>query len=202
MRSYSVVQDEGVASAADTVQAQTTALLSCIGIVFFCQHSWLAGMFHYGASSLYHPRVRRTIITMINDLGPSHIFLTAPPIATSLNYGQGSTQQDRNRLDRFLGRYAGGITRQWLPDQTWSSYGVWDGEFRVNYRHLDDATRHEIAPAVARADADGRYIFGNIIFYSARDLITGHVPRGVTADDMTATMDRLQAARARNTDFI
>jgi hypothetical protein len=72
---YSVIEGEGVAGPLNAVSAETTTLLSCIGIVFHNIAHNVAGLDHYGANTIHQPLTQNTILQMINDLQPDDVYL-------------------------------------------------------------------------------------------------------------------------------
>lgn len=154
---YSVIEGEGVAGPATTVSAETTALSSCMGIVFHNPATNTAGLYHYGADTLNQPAVQNTITQMINYITPTNVYVTAPPIAA--NWGApGSTKQDRNAVDLFLMKLTvdDGTTVQWMPDRTWSNYRLVNGVFTVNHAHN------------VGGGVQGAQLGGNAIFYGGQ----------------------------------
>jgi hypothetical protein len=165
---YSVVEGEGIAGPVTVVSAETTALSSCMGLVFYNPSRAFAGLYHCGAGTLHEPLVQTTILAMINDLQPERIYLTG---AARTHAGTGSTRDEKNDIEVFFYEHASAAGLKWMPDRTFSNYRLVDGNFAVNDGNdVGDGVR---PPSIlmatqlptARGRSVARNIHGNIMFY-------------------------------------
>jgi hypothetical protein len=126
-RLYSVDMGEGVAGHIRTVQAMTTNLDTCMGVVFFNETTEVAGLYHYPARTIVgdyeDPRVEETMRLMIADIRPTHIFLTP---------GQYSTEVDILDVSLFLRGAAPRARFQKLRSKSSSYFVLLGREFQVN----------------------------------------------------------------------
>ena len=183
MKHFLVDQGQGVAGYTTVVEASTTAMYSCMAILFHnhSDEADLVGLFHYGANSLHEARVMTAIIGMFNDVSPQKIYLTAPPLVGPETSGQGSTPKDRKRLHKFLLSIAGGTTISWLPDNTRSSF-VLDKQGTVQFNQQVDTgfTAKKFGKRMALADATGRHIRQFLICYNAYAITPENYAEGLT----------------------
>ena len=188
---YSVIEGEGVAGPLHAVTAETTTLLSCMGIVFHNTGNNRAGLYHYGANTIHLPFYQNTIIAMFNDIQPTDVYVTAPPVASAANNWVGSTMADQNQVDLFLLMLGANV--QWMPPRVWSNYVRLHGNLAVNQPiNVGGGTRRYIDMATQMPSPNGRPM-GNTTFYGG---LGPRAPgRNWTTDDMVL-LDRRRATGA------
>jgi hypothetical protein len=191
---YSLIEGEGVAGPINAVSATTTALLSCMGIVF--RNNNCAGLYHYPALALHEALVQGTILNMINDIQPTQVFITAPAVQPDFSPLPGSSQADRNAVSAFLVQHAVGALGavRWMPDRTRANYEFVNGSFVLNQQSAASETRRSIAMATQRPKPQGRWMGGNTIFYGG---IGPEAPRFANAVDDDVLLG-VRAATRRN----
>lgn len=163
---YSLIEGEGVAGPLHAVAAETTTLLSCMGIVFFNADTGFAGLYHYPAQRLCDALTQNTIVQMINDLDPTHIYVTAAPLACSSNTFVGSSQEDSNLMDLFLIKHAHASERQWMAAGRRASYApAWSGGLVLNGLAPGRAVRRSIEMATQSPSPLARTMGGHTMFY-------------------------------------
>ena len=101
---------------------------------------------------------------MLNDIAPTDIFVTAPPIA--MGYMPGSSQADRDDVDNFLQHHAPLANIVWMPDRVFSNYFMVGAAFTVNTANvLGAGTRRVLEMATQMPTLAGRQINANTTFY-------------------------------------
>src|SRR4051812_35080096 len=73
---YAVEMGEGLAGEYTTVGAVTTAMYTCMGILFLNDSSRWGGLYHYPMGRLGNPYVNPTIISMYNQLKAERVLVT------------------------------------------------------------------------------------------------------------------------------
>ncbi|WP_137176890.1 hypothetical protein [Roseomonas sp. AR75] len=162
---YKLIEGEGIAGPFPAVTAETTALYSCMGIVFRNTGTNVCGLYHYGANTLHHVFVQNTILQMLNDIQPTDVYITAPPLVSASSNGQGSTNFDRNQVDLFLVQHAMGMVT-WQGDRTFANYVQGYAGFSLNQGvNLGGGTRRSIEMATQMPSPNGRTMGGVATFY-------------------------------------
>jgi hypothetical protein len=179
MAYYSLEMAEGIAGDYTTVGATTTAIYSCMGILFLNATSRRGGLYYYPAKGLENPYVQPTIIAMYNQLQPNRILLT--PAKGDGRGSQGSGLDNVTKVLEFfqkLGKQVEVQQRENVANYFWE-----DGRLHVNENPPDTATRREMSKFEDTFNSQARTISTTVEYYGFNGEKHQDVLNSVSADD-------------------
>lgn len=160
---YTVEQGEGIAGGYRAIGATTTAIYSCMGIMFFNHLTTWGGLYHYPAMGLDDDRVPDTIESMIAEIRPSEIHLTPALDPMGLGLG-GSDPNDVQDVVTFLQQAAPLARVVVLPARSRANY-FFDGQLRINGQTNATEVRTGLGPLEDAYDPDRRFAAPGVDYY-------------------------------------